>query len=78
MEVELTSTSPFPIGDALPVLTIGDSSYRLSRYVPGKPGHMIFTLKTVDFDALAIGEDVTAHRWCPSVAVRSAPEVRIS
>ena len=68
VEIELSSSRPFPIGDALPVLTIGDRGYRLSHYVPGKPGHMIFTLKAADFDALAIGADVTlriggAHPW---------------
>ena len=68
VEIELSSSRPFPIGDALPVLTIGDRSYRLSRYVPGKPGHMIFTLKTADFDALRNGAGVTlrvggGHPW---------------
>lgn len=68
VEIELSSSRPFPITDALPVLTIGDRSYRLSRYVPGKPGRMIFTLKATDYGALRNGANVTlrvggAHSW---------------
>jgi hypothetical protein len=68
VEVELASSRAFPIGDALPTLTIGDRSYRLSRFVPGKPGHMVFTLDASDYSALRRGAAVTlgiggAYPW---------------
>jgi hypothetical protein len=59
VEIELASSRPFPIGDALPNLTIGNRTYRLSRYVPGKPGHILFVLRPSEFAAAPNGADVT-------------------
>lgn len=68
VEIELTSSRPFPITDALPVLAVGDRSYRLSRVLPGKPARMIFTLTAAEYAAARDGADVTlriggAHPW---------------
>ena len=59
IEIELTSSRAFPITDALPVLVVGDRSYRVSRILPGKPSRIIFTLSAADYGALANGADVT-------------------
>lgn len=68
VEIELTSSRPFPIADALPVLTIGDRTYRVSRILPGKPARMVFTLSEADYAAARDGAPVAlriggAHPW---------------
>ena len=61
IEIELSSSRPFPIADALPALTIGDRSYRLSRILPGKPSRMIFTLTAAEFAEAGNSADVVLH-----------------
>jgi hypothetical protein len=68
VEIELTSSRPFPIGDALPVLTIGDRRYRVSRILPGKPSRMVFTLSEAEYGAARDGAAIAlrigaAHPW---------------
>lgn len=58
VEIELSSSRAFPIADALPVLAIGDRTFRLSRHLPGKPGHIVFRLKAADFAALRDGAEM--------------------
>jgi hypothetical protein len=52
-EIELRSPHPFPIGDAIPVLTIGGRSYSVSRFT--RDGRLVFTLKPGEL-AAAHGE----------------------
>jgi hypothetical protein len=59
VEIELTSTRAFPIGDALPTLTIGDRSFTLSRFGSGKADSLVFMLEAADYAALKDGADVT-------------------
>ncbi len=59
VEIELASSRLFPIGDALPVLTIGDRSYRLSRFPKGKSDRIVFLLKPAEYAAVPEGAKVT-------------------
>lgn len=46
-EIELTSPHAFPIGDAMPVLTVGGHSFRFSRFT--RDGHLVFRLTPQEF-----------------------------
>jgi len=59
VEIELTSSRLFPIGDALPVLTMGDHSYRLSRFPKGRSDRIVFVLNAAEYAAAAEGAPVT-------------------
>ena len=59
VEIELASSRTFPIGDALPVLTIGDHSYRLSRFPKGKSDRIVFVLTPDQYAAAPAGAHVT-------------------
>jgi len=59
VEIELTSSRTFPVGDALPVLTIGDRSYRLSRFPKGTSDRIVFLLKPAEYAAAPEGAQVT-------------------
>jgi hypothetical protein len=43
----------------LPVLTIGDRSYRLSRFPKGKSDRIVFLLKPAEYAAVPEGAKVT-------------------
>jgi hypothetical protein len=57
VEVELSSSRRFPITDALPTLSIGGRPFQLSRFKPGSPDRIIFTLTDADYQALPDGAD---------------------
>lgn len=59
VEIELASSRPFPIADALPVLTIGERSYRVSRFPAGKNDRLIFTVPAGEFAGIRAGAGVT-------------------
>ncbi len=59
VEIELTSSRLFSIGNALPVLTIGDHSYSLSRFPKGKSDRIVFVLKPAEYAAAPQGGQVT-------------------
>jgi hypothetical protein len=61
VEIELSSTRLFPIGDALPTLTIGARSFTLSRFPTGKTDHLVFTLEADEYAAIGEGAGVTLH-----------------
>lgn len=68
VEIELSSSRAFPIADALPILTIGNQSYRLSHFSHGKADSIIFTLTPAQFAAASQGANMTlriggAHTW---------------
>jgi hypothetical protein len=69
IEIEVTSSRPFPVGDALPVLTIGTQSFNLSRFPStGRTDHLIFMLDPAEFASLPNGAEVSvtiggAPRW---------------
>jgi hypothetical protein len=68
IEIELQSSRPFPIGNALPVLIIGDRSFRLSRFPMGKSDRIFFVLTPSDYAAVPDGTPATlriggAHPW---------------
>jgi hypothetical protein len=59
-EIELSSTRLFPIGGALPTLSIGDQSFTLSRFPPsGKTDRLIFTLEADEYAAVKDGAETT-------------------
>lgn len=58
VEVEVTSTRPFPIGGALPELQIGTARSRLARPVPGAGSRLAFVFRADAFDAAPRGADV--------------------
>jgi hypothetical protein len=49
VEIELTSSRPFPMGGALPMLLIGKEKFTLSRFPPGTTDRLIFTLSGDEF-----------------------------
>ncbi|HWA90014.1 MAG TPA: hypothetical protein VG889_08270 [Rhizomicrobium sp.] len=57
VEVALSSSRRFPIGDALPVLTIGERRFTLSRLT--RDGRIVFSVAARDFAGLRDGEAVT-------------------
>ncbi|HRI18288.1 MAG TPA: hypothetical protein PL196_07175, partial [Burkholderiaceae bacterium] len=61
VEVEVTSTRPFPIGGALPELQIGTARSRLSRPVPGAGSRLVFTFRADAYDAAPRGAAATLH-----------------
>jgi hypothetical protein len=69
IEIEVTSSRPFPVGGALPVLTIGAQSFTLSRFPSsGGTDHLIFMLDPAEFASLPNGAEVSvtiggAPRW---------------
>jgi hypothetical protein len=68
VEIELASSRAFPITDALPVLTIGDRQYRLSRFVPGANNRIVFLLKSAEYAGISAGAKVSLriggiHPW---------------
>ena len=68
VEIELTSSRTFPIGDALPTLAIGDRSFHLSRFAVGKADRIFFRISPADYAAVPDGAEVTlriggAHPW---------------
>jgi hypothetical protein len=68
IEIELQSSRRFPMGNALPVLTIGDRSFRLSRFPMGKSDRIFFVLTPSDYAAVPDGAAATlriggAHPW---------------
>jgi len=58
VEIELSSTRAFPIGDALPTLTIGGRSFTLSRFGSGKADSLVFMLEAGEYAVLKDGADV--------------------
>jgi hypothetical protein len=58
VELEVTSSRPFPVGGALPELRVGTGRYTLSRFADATSERLIFTLTADEFDALADGADV--------------------
>lgn len=61
VEIEISSTRPFPVGGALAVLNIGKQSFKLSRYVSGDLHRMIFTLDEDEYATTRQGEEMTVH-----------------
>jgi hypothetical protein len=59
VEIEVASTRPFPIGDALPTLVIGDRSFTLSRFADGSSDRLIFTLDRAGYASLSSGVEVS-------------------
>lgn len=57
VEVALTSSRRFPIGDALPALAIGGRKFTLSRLT--RDGRIVFALPERDFASLRDGDAVT-------------------
>jgi hypothetical protein len=66
VEIEVTSSRPFPIGGALPTLVIGDQQFTLSRFRSGKTDRLIFTIPAAEFGSVRTGAPV-------SVVVGGAP-----
>jgi hypothetical protein len=58
VEIELYSSRAFPIGGALPVLTIGTNSFNLSRFAGHGSHSLIFTLPDAQYSALQDGAEV--------------------
>jgi hypothetical protein len=68
VEIELSSSRAFPVGGALPVLTIGGRSFDLSRFAGTDTHGLIFTLPAAEYEALGTGSEVSlavggAARW---------------
>lgn len=68
VEIELEGATPFPVRDALPVLRIGDKTFRLSRFPNRSSTFTIaFAMSRADFDTLPQGAEVVvesgAERW---------------
>jgi hypothetical protein len=68
VEIELESRLPLPVRDALPVLSIGGRTFKLSRF-PNRASTftIAFTMSRADFDALPQGAEVVVQsgveRW---------------
>jgi hypothetical protein len=61
VEIELASTRPFHVGNALPELKIGRRTFTLSRYPSGSTDRLVFFLEPSQFEASEEGADVTLH-----------------
>jgi hypothetical protein len=61
VEIELQSSRPFPVGGALPEITIGARSYALSRFAEGDTDRLIFTLGADEYAAAVSGEEVSVR-----------------
>jgi hypothetical protein len=60
IEIELSSTIPFPVMDSLPVLTIGKQQFTLSRYAdPDGLKVMAFTLNNAQYKQLNLNDPVS-------------------
>lgn len=58
VEIEVVSTRPFPVADALPELRIGKKTFTLSRFSSGATDRLIFTLEASQFRETAEGAPV--------------------
>lgn len=59
IEIELSSTIPFPVMDSLPVLTIGKQQFTMSRYAdPDSLKVMAFTLENAQYKQLNLNDPV--------------------
>jgi hypothetical protein len=58
IEIEVVSTRPFPVADALPELRIGKKTFTLSRFSSGATDRLIFTLEASQFRETAEGAPV--------------------
>lgn len=58
MEIELQSSRRFPVGGALPVLSIGGREFRLSRFPDGATDRLVFSLEADRYAALDDGGDI--------------------
>jgi len=68
VEIQLASTRPFPVGGALPILSIGGQDFAMSRYATGATDQLVFVLDEPAFDALPDQSPVTvrigaARQW---------------
>lgn len=62
VEIELSSTVPFPTRALRPVLRIGSQEFLLSRNPDdGRLDTLIFTVPAVDFPSLNAGDDVVLY-----------------
>ncbi|TXH67121.1 MAG: hypothetical protein E6Q83_18525 [Thiothrix sp.] len=61
VEIELASNRAFPVGGALPILTIGNKSFKLSRYPNGDLHRLVFTLEEAEYAATQQGDELTVH-----------------
>jgi len=61
VDMEVTSSRPFPVGGALPELRVGTDRFTLSRFADATSERLIFTLTADEFDALADGADVVVN-----------------
>jgi hypothetical protein len=59
VEIELLSTRPFPVGGALPTLSIDNHDFTLSRFPSGTTDRLIFTIEEDEFKAVSDGSEVT-------------------
>jgi len=58
VEIEVVSTRPFPVADALPELRIGKKTFTLSRFSSGATDRLIFTTEASQFREMAEGAPV--------------------
>ena len=61
VEIEITSTRPFPVGGALPALVIGAKTFTVSRFPSGSTDRLVFTIENSAFEALEQGAEMSVR-----------------
>ncbi|WP_394840873.1 hypothetical protein LZC95_27835 [Pendulispora brunnea] len=65
VEIELRSDEKFLIGDALPILQIGERAFDLGYQPNGDTHRIVFVVRRADFAQLSDGVDVSVHLGAP-------------
>lgn len=61
VEIELASTRPFTVGNALPTLMIKDKAFNLAHYPTGDTHQLVFTLEEAEFAKAQTGDPLIVH-----------------
>ena len=61
VEIEITSSQPFPVRDSALTLSIGSRQFTYSRYLGGDQHRIMFSLTAAEFASLSAGDPVVVQ-----------------